>query len=309
MTPRARETFPAGTRLTGDRIDDSIARVIASWRLTRPELPVESIAVIARLARVQAELAPRLEAVFSRFGIRSGDFAVLATLTRLGDKRLSQRRLCVELGLSAGTVSLRIDRLIRKGLVQREPDPADGRGALISLTDDAGQLFEACAPEHLANSHALLAGLTDREQTQLGDLLSKLLYSLEQRDPNDSVERELGLETEGAPIAAQRRRAVGLPPLTGLLVRHVDPAGPAAGSGIRAGDLLRSANRRQLRNRHDLRLALRRANGPGVLALEIVRGTTAIQLQLQAPASARTPEVLGRTDEAFGDVRNRVGMD
>ena len=31
-----------------------------------------------------------------------------------------------------------------------------------------------------------------------------------------------------APVALEQRRAVGLPPVTGLLVRHVDPGGPAA---------------------------------------------------------------------------------
>ena len=264
---------------------DSIERVLASWRTTRPELPVQPIAVLSRISRLQAEIGPRLEAVFGRFGLRSGDFAVIATLTRLADDKVSQRRLGSELGLSAGTVSLRVDRLVRTGLVHREPDPDDGRGALIFLTERARELFEACAPEHLANSDALLTGLTADEQEQLGRLLGKLLSTLEQPDPGDSLEGELGLATEGAPLAQERRRAVGLPPLTGLLVRHVDPAGPAAAGGIRAGDLLRSANRHALRTHEDLRLALDGATGQPDLAVDLIRGTEPIRLQLQTPQS------------------------
>lgn len=158
---------------------DSIARVIAGWHETRPELDVEPIAVTARLARLQAELAPRLEAVFNRFGLRGADFAVLATLARLAQDGVSQRRLASELALSAGTISLRIDRLVRHGLARREPDPADGRGALITPTDRGRELFEACAPEHLANARELVAGLTADERDQLGRLLGKLLRSLE----------------------------------------------------------------------------------------------------------------------------------
>jgi serine protease Do len=88
---------------------------------------------------------------------------------------------------------------------------------------------------------------------------------------------------EGAPVALERRRAVGLPPLPGLLVRHVDPAGPAATSGIRPGDLLTSADRRPLRSRHDLEMALRRSRGRrrGV-ALEITRGTEPVRVALPA---------------------------
>jgi DNA-binding MarR family transcriptional regulator len=263
---------------------DSVARVIAGWRATRPELQVDPIAVTARLARLQAVLAPRLETVFARFGLRGADFAVLATLVRLAAASVSQKRLASELGLSAGTVSLRIDRLEHGGLAQRQPDPDDGRGALVSLTDRGRELFEACAPEHLANAQELLAGLSERDRGQLGQLLATLLHTLEEPDPDDPLEPDLGLLLDDAPVALERRRAVGLPPLAGLLVRHVDPAGPAAASGIRPGDLIRTANRRPLRSRHDLCLALNESRERrSALALEITRGTEPMRLRLSAP--------------------------
>jgi DNA-binding MarR family transcriptional regulator len=229
-------------------------------------------------------VASKLEAVFEPFGIRGADFAVLATLVRLGDAPVTQRRLGIELGLSPGTISLRVDRLVRRGLVKRGSDPDDARGALVSLTAAGIELFEATAPEHLANARALLAGLTKAERDQLGTLLGKLLSTLEEPDPGDSLEPELGLVVEGPPVALERRRAVGLPPLTGLLVSHVYPAGAAAASGIRAGDLIRSADRRPLRSRHDLRLALRRTRRPS-LTLEVIRGSEPMRLQLTAPSA------------------------
>ena len=131
-----------------------------------------------------------------------------------------------------------------------------------------------------------MAGLAEDEREELGRLLGKLLYTLEDADPDDVTAAELGLVVEGAPVALERRRAVGLPPLPGLLVRHVDPAGPAAASGIRPGDLLTAADRRPLRSRHDLELALERSRGRrrGV-ALEVTRGTEPVRLAL--PATAR----------------------
>ena len=265
-------------------IQDSVARVITGWRATRPELDVDPIAITARLARLQTVLGPRLEGVFARFGLRGADFAVIATLVRLGEQHVSQRRLVAELGLSPGTVSVRIDRLVKQGLVQRHPDPDDGRGALLSLTEPAQKLFDACAPEHLANAGELLAGLTEQERQQLGRLLGKLLHTLEDADPDDRLTPELGLVLDSAPVALAERRAVGLPPVPGLLVRHVNPDGPAAKSGIRPGDLLTTANQHPLRSRHDLRLAL---NQPGArrrpLALEITRGAKAMRLQVRPP--------------------------
>jgi DNA-binding MarR family transcriptional regulator len=281
MTPPRARTFQPLEADEEALIEDSIARVIAGWRVTRPELPVDPIAVIARLARLQALMAPRLEGVFARFGMHSADFAVIATVVRLAGDGVSQRRLASELGLSAGTVSLRVDRLVRRGLADRQADPDDGRGTLISLTDAGRELFEACAPEHLANEKGLLAGLTESERGDLGQLLGKLLYTLEDADPEGGLTAELGLAVDGAPIALERRRAVGLPPLAGLLVRHVDPAGIAAASGIRPGDLLTAADRRPLLSPHDLELAVLRARGRRrAVAVEVTRGVEPLTVRL-----------------------------
>ena len=286
MTPPHAGSFQAFYMDEEALIEDSIARVIAGWRATRPDLRVEPIAVIARLARLQALMAPRLEAVFGRFGLHSADFAVLATLVRLAGDGVSQRHLDSELGLSAGTVSIRVDRLVRRGLADRQADPDDGRGTLISLTGSGRELFEACAPEHLANAQELLAGLTEAERDELGALLGKLLYTLEDAEPDGGLAPTLGLVVDGAPVALERRRAVGLPPLAGLLVRHVDPAGPAAASGIRPGDLLTVADGRPLRSAHDLELAVRQSRGRRrTMALEITRGAEPLRVRLPAPGT------------------------
>jgi serine protease Do len=89
---------------------------------------------------------------------------------------------------------------------------------------------------------------------------------------------------DDAPVALKQRRAVGLPPLTGLLVRHVDPAGPAAAGGLRPGDLLTTADRRPLRNRHDLHLALNQSrHGHRAVTLKVIRGTQPLRLRLMPP--------------------------
>ncbi|HET6866669.1 MAG TPA: MarR family transcriptional regulator [Solirubrobacteraceae bacterium] len=277
MTPRPARRFQGSGE---NPLTDSVARVIASWCATRPDLDVDPIGITARLSRLHALIAPQQAAVLERFGLRGPDFAVLATLTRLSGEDVSQRRLGVELGLSAGTISLRVDRLVARGLAERQPDPADGRGALIKITARGRELFEACVPEHLARAQALVAGLAEDEREELGRLLGKLLYTLEDPPGDDLATAELGLVVEGASEALQRRRAVGLPPLPGLLVRHVDPAGPAARSGVRTGDLLTSADRRPLRTRHDLEVALASSRGRRRVTLEITRGIEPVRLAL-----------------------------
>lgn len=162
-----------------DPAEDSIARVLATWQVSRPDLDVAAIAITARLARLRQTLSPKLERVFAAHGLSGGDFAVLATIVRLGGTPLSQKRLMGELNLTAGTISVRIDRLVANNLVLRGPDETDARGCLIELTSTGRAVFEACAPEHLANARELVSALSADERDELSALLGKLLHSLE----------------------------------------------------------------------------------------------------------------------------------
>lgn len=163
------------------RLGDSVERVIDGWAATRPELDVSPIAVIARVFRLGAELQPRLDAVLGRHGVRSGDFAVLATLVRVGEPNLTQCRLGRELGLTPGTISVRLNRLERAGLIARERGSEDQRQTLIALTRKGRALFEACVADHLANSRELVSALDATERELLAGLLGQLLAGLERR--------------------------------------------------------------------------------------------------------------------------------
>jgi DNA-binding MarR family transcriptional regulator len=71
---------------------------------------------------------------------------VLVTLARIDDGRgVSQRRLMDELGLTFGTVAVRMDRLVAEGLVDRRADTSSARNTLISPTDRGQELFERVA--------------------------------------------------------------------------------------------------------------------------------------------------------------------
>jgi len=144
-----------------------------------------------------------------------------------------------------------VDRLVSAGFVTREPDPEDGRGAIVALTGQGAEVFDACAPLHLANERRLLATLTDEDQQLLANLLRELLASLE-RPAGERDATHWGMTLAPAHIALQMRRDVGMPERPGLLVRAIDAATPAAAAGIRQGDLLVAANGEALRSLVDL---------------------------------------------------------
>ena len=80
--------------------------------------------------------------------------------------------------LSKQTMTTMVRLLERDGLVKREPDPADGRAALIRLTRRA-RAFRPVAEEVLGNLEARVADrLTKKEATALKSALRKGVIEL-----------------------------------------------------------------------------------------------------------------------------------
>lgn len=244
MTRRVR---PAKTgSATG--LEDHVDRLIREWSAVRPDLDVAPIAVVYRVTRLAAAWNNEIERVFAKANITNTDFAVLSNLRRVGAPfQLSQRQIMHALRLTSGTISIRIDKLVERGLVERQPDPADARASLVTLTQAGGDLFNAVAPEHLANEARLVAALAPDEQATLGDLLKSLLVEIEQ--PVDHrPDQRLGVTVAPAAAGQHRRAAVGLPARPGLLVESVTAGGPAATAGVQAGDLLIASHDTALRS-------------------------------------------------------------
>ena len=153
-----------------------------------------------------------------------------------------------QLGLTSGTVSVRLTRLVANGVVTRVPSPEDGRGAVVTLTARGVALFDEVAPAHLHNEDALLSALTGPERDQLADLLRRLLLGFE----HERLPSALGLVLAPAHVARRMRTAVGLSDTPGLLVLEVVAGGRAHPAGVLSGDLVVALDGRELRSGVDL---------------------------------------------------------
>ena len=77
--------------------------------------------------------------------------------------------------LSQPALSRLVDRLVGRGLIARQPDPADGRGVRLSLTE-AGRVIQREVGRRHARSvaRAMTATLSRDELAQLQTLCVKL---------------------------------------------------------------------------------------------------------------------------------------
>ncbi|WP_374272285.1 MarR family winged helix-turn-helix transcriptional regulator [Paenirhodobacter enshiensis] len=118
----------------------------------------------ARLGRRFAVLARRwrqvLDARLTEAGLSAATWVPLVHLDDMGDG-IAQAELARRISLDASSLVRLLDILCRQGLVERRPDPVDGRVRQVVLTPE-GHARVAEISRELARSEAeLLAGLSD----------------------------------------------------------------------------------------------------------------------------------------------------
>ena len=89
------------------------------------------------------------------------------------------QEIATGLDLAAPTVSVGVRRLEDAGLLERQPDPQDGRAIRLSLTAQGQTLQERALAFRREKMRCVLAGLTTEEAETLLALLERALSSAE----------------------------------------------------------------------------------------------------------------------------------
>lgn len=91
--------------------------------------------------------------------------------------------LAARVQLDTSTVSRQVKMLEDRGIVQRTPDPEDGRASLVQFTEEGRTVMLAAFHRRLARIKAVLEPWTERDRTRLQELLTRLAADL--RAAND----------------------------------------------------------------------------------------------------------------------------
>lgn len=124
------------------------------------------------LARAYQAVQGHAAADQERSELSEGEFAVLEVLYHKGPMLLVevQRRVLV----SSGGITYLVDRLVRKGLVERRPCAHDRRASYAALTAAGDELIGRIFPEHAEAIVHATAALSPAEKRQAIELLKKL---------------------------------------------------------------------------------------------------------------------------------------
>lgn len=149
--------------------------ILAQWRRERPDLDTSVMGVCGDLWRAADRVRDGVAANLAGDELDLAGFDVLLTLRRQGRGRaLSPSELAADMMISTSAMTNRLDRLQKRGLIERQADPADRRALRIVLTEAGFALADRIVAGHVATEERLVGALSGEERAELRRLLAKI---------------------------------------------------------------------------------------------------------------------------------------
>jgi len=116
----------------------------------------------------------RFEQELDRFNLTGPQFMALRSVHKCGNG-CSMTELAGAAHQVSPTMTGIIDRLLERGLVERQRDPHDRRSLLVSLTDKGAAMLEAVAQQKRIRMAQFLAGIAPEERERIQQTLQQML--------------------------------------------------------------------------------------------------------------------------------------
>lgn len=171
---------------------DPIRRAAELWRSRWGEgSDPLAMASATSIMRVQQVLLGDFDLIVGRHGLTFARYEALVLLAFSREGRLPMSKMGKRLMVHPTSVTNIVQRLVGQGLVERAPNPADGRGMLATITPGGREVVESATRDLVAAGFSL-DSLTPDEQVQLFALLRKVRFAagdftVDQRGPAQPV--------------------------------------------------------------------------------------------------------------------------
>ncbi len=133
---------------------------------------VRALNAYIKLIRAAESVTRRLTPVLTAAGLTVSQFGTLEALYHLGP--MKQKEIGAKILKSSGNITMVIDNLEKRGLVNRVRDRSDRRVVTVNLTLKGRRLIEEVFPLHLEGIIKEMRRLTGEEQQKLGEFCRRL---------------------------------------------------------------------------------------------------------------------------------------
>lgn len=169
------------------------------WEREHPERDFGRVRPLLRLSRL-AQLMPSFQKqVLTSHDLTPTDYSILGALQRSGRPRqLEPGDLYSALGCTPGGLTKMVDRLVKRGLVQRLTDREDARRARIRLTPRGAAVGRRAFADYNDAAARLMSRLSEAELERIDAALALLLDCFEPDSQDEAGTSRLGAGGAGA---------------------------------------------------------------------------------------------------------------
>lgn len=163
---------------------DVIDTALAGWRTRFPGTDFTALELSGRLALAQRLVAAQNSEVLAAYNLELWEWDVLSVLWSADTVELTMGALRAQTFITAGSVTNRVGRLERRGLVERRQDPSSRRRVLVSLTPAGQETVDAVAPSVAQAAQEAATQLAGLHMTRLNQDLAVLTQIMAHHVPS-----------------------------------------------------------------------------------------------------------------------------
>lgn len=131
-----------------------------------------SLKAFVVLMKASKSVQEQIKKDISNRGMRPSDFEILEALYHKG--RLTVREVSEAVLINTGSITYVIDKLEKRGLIERSNCKDDRRVVYIHITDEGKQLMDEIFPEHQRVIEEMMFGISDEEKATVIDVLKRI---------------------------------------------------------------------------------------------------------------------------------------
>lgn len=152
---------------------DPLAEAKRQWLVHGWSDAADGMTVVTSVMRAQQLLLARVDATLKPFALSFARYEMLRLLAFSRSGRLPLSSVVARLQVHATTVTSTAERLVRDGLIVREPHPHDGRAALLALTESGRELVDRAT--HALNTEVFAdPGMTSADAAELVAIVARM---------------------------------------------------------------------------------------------------------------------------------------
>lgn len=161
-------------------VEKLIDETIQTWAEQRPDLDFASMSLSLKLNSIVRAVSDEISHQLEDTGINLGEFDVLATLRRHGrGAKLTPKEIAAATFVTPSGLTSRLARLEKMGLITREADPNDGRGALIKITPAGKRVADRGIEIVLATEDRYMNELSIHMKKGLDQSMTRMIKTLD----------------------------------------------------------------------------------------------------------------------------------